>query len=77
MATHLLGIKNTLADVVSRGALSTLELSIDLASLQSVFEAWGTPTIDAFATAKNKKCLLFCLRGNWVPRSLTDVFLLD
>lgn len=74
IATHMLGMENT---IVSRGALSTHELAVTMTSLLSVFELWGTPEIDVFATAMNKKCHLFCSRGGSNPRSLGDSLLLD
>lgn len=45
---------------VSRGALSTHEMSASTISISKVFQLWGTPDIEVFATAQNKKCHLFC-----------------
>lgn len=64
IATHLPGSQNTLADAVSRGALSLHKLRMDPVSLQPVFEHWGVSDIDVFATTKNKHCNFFCSRGN-------------
>lgn len=77
IATHLPGTEHTIADAVSRGALSTHELTVTMTSIQAAFLLWGTLKIDVFATAKNKKCHLFCTRGGKDPRSLGDGLLLD
>lgn len=63
VATHLPGVENTIADALSRGALSMHELSIPIEAIQKIFNQWGHPEIDVFATARNKKCHLFCTRG--------------
>lgn len=63
IANHLPRVNNSLADAVSRGALSLHELRVDPASLQPVFNRWGVPKIDVFALAENKQCNLFCNRG--------------
>lgn len=60
-----------------QGALSTHEMELDELSLQRVFHQCGTPDIDVFAMAANKKCALFCTRGGQDPRSLGDGLLLD
>lgn len=77
VATHVPGEENTVADAISRGALSTHELSLPMATVQEVFDQWGRPQIDVFATAQNKKCHLFCTQGRADPRSLGDGLLLD
>lgn len=77
VATHLPGSENTIADAVSRGALSLHELCVTMTLLLSVFGMWGTPEIDVFVSAKNKKCHLFCSRGGSNLRFLGDGLLLD
>lgn len=77
VAMHLPGVENTIMDALSRGALSTHEFAISMTTIQQVFDHWGQPEIDVFATAQNKKCHLFCTRGGADPRALGDGLLLD
>lgn len=77
MATHLPGKDNTLVDAISRGTLSLHELRVDPAALVPVFDWWGTPSINFFASANNKQCHLFCSSRSLDPRSFGDGIFLD
>lgn len=63
IAEHVPGVLNTLADSLSRNILSQTEWSLKLTVVQSLFQLWGAPLIDLFATQGNKKCPVFC---SWI-----------
>jgi hypothetical protein len=54
--THIAGVLNVEADEESRKALrGTAEWAIDSSCLTSVFDTWGTPDVDLFASRVNHK----------------------
>ena len=51
---HLPGVRNVRADALSRrGVVLPGEWSLHPAALQSIFQAWGSPLVDLFATSQN------------------------
>lgn len=74
MATHVLGVNNSLADTLSRqtSVCHEWELNPKYFHLRQVFQCWGRPELDAFATKGNTKCALFCSRGGNDRTSLGD-----
>ena len=57
---HLPGARNVRADALSRkGMVLPGEWSLHPAVLAPVFQRWGTPLVDLFATAENKQALVF------------------
>ncbi|XP_050794038.1 uncharacterized protein LOC127043859 [Gopherus flavomarginatus] len=75
VASFLPGVKNTLADRLSRSFLCH-EWSIRPDVIHSIFQRWGFPRIDLFATKSNRKCQEFCSFQGLSPGSITDAFLL-
>lgn len=59
-AAHIAGVKNILADQLSRIKVKPTEWSLNKAILNKIFLEWGSPTIDLFASAQNRKCPVFC-----------------
>ena len=52
-AVHRRGVNNQLADLLSRTRPDPLEWTIHQGLLERVFNLWGTPQIDLFASPKN------------------------
>ena len=60
LPVHLPGMRNVRADALSRrGMVLPGEWSIHPAALQAIFQAWGTPLLDLFATAHNRQTPVF------------------
>ncbi|XP_067398957.1 uncharacterized protein [Emydura macquarii macquarii] len=75
-ASHLPGVRNSKADRLSRFFSPRHEWSLHQDIVACLFQRWGTPRLDLFATAENRKCPRFCsLRGR-EPGSLSDAFLI-
>lgn len=62
-ATHVPGVDNYLADSLIRQKSICNEWELNPLYLQPVFNLWGRPEMDAFATKGNTKCTLFCSTG--------------
>lgn len=63
-ATHRPGILNEKADRRSREFNDNIEMSIKENALDPIFEVWGKPTVDLFASRLNTKCARFY---SWQP----------
>ncbi|MCG8035213.1 MAG: hypothetical protein JAZ03_23955 [Candidatus Thiodiazotropha taylori] len=61
---HLAGSRNFLADSLSRFKIRPTEWSLNSAVVHRLFQIWGTPLIDLFASENNKKTPVFC---TWFP----------
>lgn len=60
-AFHIPGKKNFLADALSRGKVVRMtEWSLNNTVVNLLFQQMGTPCIDLFATAENKKLSVYC-----------------
>lgn len=55
-ATHIAGVDNIEADQESRTFKECCEWAMDSMILQNIFDQWGTPDIDLFASRVNRKC---------------------
>nr|XP_060639431.1 uncharacterized protein LOC132779779 [Anolis sagrei ordinatus] len=77
IVTHLPGVDNGLADVLSRSPMAHHEWSLNGEVSANLFRLWGTPEVDLFATPQNTKCGLFCARCHPLPQigCLGDAFL--
>ncbi|XP_050825375.1 uncharacterized protein LOC127058925 [Gopherus flavomarginatus] len=75
-ASFLPGVRNTLADRLSRSFLSH-EWSLRPDVALSVFRRWGYPRVDLFASRGNKKCQAFCSFQGREPGSIADAFLIQ
>ena len=62
-AVHIMGNKNILADILSRQRVLVTEWSLSISVVEKLFQIWGKPMIDLFATIENKKAPLFC---SWI-----------
>ena len=63
-ACHVPGLLNTGADLLSRGPLRYHDWSLHQGVTAQIWERFGTPVADLFASEENKKCqLFFSLRG--------------
>lgn len=59
-AAHIAGVNNVLADQLSRIKIQATEWELDNSVVHQIFQNWGHPTIDLFATNENKKAVVFC-----------------
>ncbi|KAF7238272.1 Enzymatic polyprotein [Varanus komodoensis] len=60
LAVHLAGTDNVEADALSRQMSTTHEWELDRVVCNQLFQLWGQPDIDLFATRSNRVCELFC-----------------
>ena len=58
--SHIPGVKNTLADVLSRKIFQHTEWSLNDSVLRQIFAIWGSPSIDLFASDNNHKIPVYC-----------------
>ena len=63
-AAHILGARNILADQLSRVRVRPTEWQMHKVVVQTLFQIWGTPLIDLFASKENKQTSVFC---SWIP----------
>jgi hypothetical protein len=59
-AVHIPGVKNLLADKLSRHLCSPTEWEINNQVVHKLFQIWGKPDVDLFATFENRKLPQFC-----------------
>jgi ribonuclease HI len=59
-AVHIPGTMNVVADRLSRHLASPTEWELNTQVVSKLFQLWGTPQMDLFATDQNKKLPLFC-----------------
>ena len=63
-ASHIRGVENLGADLMSRGGYRYAEWSLHPAVITQIWERFGQPQIDLFASTENAKCpLFFSMRG--------------
>ena len=60
IAAHIAGVSNTLADQLSRFKIKSTEWSLNPLVTQQIFNMWGMPLIDLFASAQNRKAPVYC-----------------
>lgn len=74
-ATPIPGVTNLVADALSRGRLVTTEWELKESCVQALFNHYGRPDIDLFASAKNAKLPTYCTRfqedGAWATDALS------
>ncbi|KAJ8019201.1 hypothetical protein HOLleu_42359 [Holothuria leucospilota] len=75
-ATHIPGVTNLVADALSRGRLVTTEWELKESCVQALFNHYGRPDIDLFASAKNAKLPTYCTirfqeDGAWATDALS------
>lgn len=75
VATHVPGLQSTRADCLSCRATPHHDWAITWTYLFLVFQKWGHPDLNVFASRNNRKCEQFCSRGSfvsgrWSPHSL-------
>jgi hypothetical protein len=59
-AVHIPGVHNVLADTLSRRLVPHTEWELNDYVVQQLFHIWTEPSVDLFATVKNKKLKRFC-----------------
>ena len=69
-AAHIAGVKNFLADSLSRIQVKSTEWSLNVTVVETIFKHWGHPNIDMFATRQNRKTTVFCSWKQITLRSL-------
>ena len=65
-SAHIMGKKNVLADQLSRVKVQPTEWSLDKSVVRQIFQVWGAPLIDLFASWENRQREIFC---TWIPHS--------
>ncbi|KAJ1094268.1 hypothetical protein NDU88_007346 [Pleurodeles waltl] len=68
VANHLAGVLNVRADTLSH------EWCLHPDQVRQIFQMWGIPRIDRFATRENLHCPLFCSLQYTVQGALGDAF---
>ncbi|XP_024071350.2 uncharacterized protein LOC112117576 [Terrapene carolina triunguis] len=76
-AAHLPGVRNMQADRLSRVFSPQYEWSLLSEVTHRLFQEWGTPQIDLFATRWNQRCPQFCSRGGVGKDTILDAFLMS
>jgi hypothetical protein len=71
-AIHIAGKKNFLADALSRGKVVPTEWTLDQTVVNQVFQVWGSPMIDMFASQYNARLPLYCSRQMEIRAAMTD-----
>ncbi|MCG8045731.1 MAG: hypothetical protein JAY66_08610 [Candidatus Thiodiazotropha taylori] len=66
-AAHLAGTRNVLADDLSRVRILPTEWSLKDSVVHRLFQVWGQPLVDLFASEMNRKTEVFC---TWIPSQL-------
>ncbi|PIK38801.1 hypothetical protein BSL78_24356 [Apostichopus japonicus] len=61
-ASHIAGKLNVMADALSRGQMDPNEWALSQKTCNRIFEIFGKPMVDLFATAENTKLQIFCSR---------------
>ena len=61
-AKHRPGVDNVLADRLSRESLDPHEWTLSKRVVKRLFQKWGTPHLDLFATPQNAQLNMFCQR---------------
>lgn len=69
--------ENVLAYHLSRSFSSHHKWSRHPEVTRFIFQKWGPPQVDFFATRQSRKCHQFCLLRRHSPSSLSDVFLIS
>ncbi|KAJ1112338.1 hypothetical protein NDU88_000606 [Pleurodeles waltl] len=76
VANHLAGVLNVRADSLSRQFSADHEWRLHPDQVSLIFQMWGFPRIDLFATRENAHCPLFCSLQYPVQGALGDAFLI-
>ena len=63
-AAHILGVQNVWADQLSRNRILPTEWTLHKSVVQKIFQLWGYPLTDLFASVQNRQTQIFC---SWVP----------
>ena len=65
-AAHIAGKSNILADQLSRVKIRQTEWMLKKEIVQKIFQMWGHPLIDMFASIHNRQTQIFC---TWFPHN--------
>lgn len=65
-AAHIAGKLNVLADHLSRVKIRQTEWMLNKEIVQTIFQMWGHPLIDMFASVHNRQTQIFC---TWYPHN--------
>ncbi|KAJ1180645.1 hypothetical protein NDU88_005865 [Pleurodeles waltl] len=76
VANHLAGVLNVRADSLSRQFSADHEWRLHPDQVRLIFQMWGFPRVDLFATRENAHCPLFCSLQYPVQGALGDAFLI-
>ncbi|KAJ1095605.1 hypothetical protein NDU88_000764 [Pleurodeles waltl] len=74
VANHLAGVLNVRADSLSRQFSADHEWRLHPDQVRLIFQMWGFPRIDLFATRENAHCPLFCSLQYPMQGALGDAF---
>ncbi|MCG8046015.1 MAG: hypothetical protein N0E48_10210 [Candidatus Thiodiazotropha endolucinida] len=73
-AAHIAGSANVLPDQLSRIRIRPTEWTLNDKVLRQIFQIWGTPLIDLFASYQNKKMDIFCTWDHHHQAYAVDAF---
>ena len=76
-ASHVAGKQNTFADALSRGLFNNHEWELSQSWADLIFQMYGRPLIDLFATFRNHKLPTFCSRRPHPRAWSTDALALN
>ncbi|KAM7139358.1 uncharacterized protein RBU57_016138 [Macrochelys suwanniensis] len=76
-AFHLPGACSVRADRLSRIFSHQYERSLHSEVTHQLFQDWGVPQVDLFATRQNRHCVQFCSMGGMGRGAIADAFLLQ
>ena len=65
-AAHIAGKANVLADKLSRHKILPTEWTLNRMIVHQIFQKWGCPTVDLFASHMNKQTEVYC---SWMTNS--------
>ncbi|KAJ1156603.1 hypothetical protein NDU88_009321 [Pleurodeles waltl] len=74
IANHLAGVLNVRADSLSRHFSADHEWRLHPDQVRLIFQKWGFPRVDLFATRENAHCPLFCSLQYPMQEALGDAF---
>ncbi|KAJ1204852.1 hypothetical protein NDU88_000290 [Pleurodeles waltl] len=74
IANHLAGVLNVRADSLSRHFSADHEWRLHPDQVRLIFQRWGFPRVDLFATRENAHCPLFCSLQYPMQGALGDAF---
>ncbi|XP_071479361.1 uncharacterized protein [Diadema antillarum] len=74
IASHIPGKDNYVADFLSRGSYLPTEWQLNPSIAKQIFNRFGPPQVDLFASTLNKQLPVYCTKHNDPAALMTDAF---